>query len=266
MLLISCSYKKPYSFSNTYRKVKENLKKSCIKPHIVVVTSPLGAVPIELEMVYPCAFYDISVTGKWLNEEIERSAAVVQKIFNKGRYKVVASMLNSEDKKILDILRERGIEVLSMEDLINTFDAKNREELTSRFDAALRYQFKDIVFEKTKFKGKYGKFGEILLEDNTTIGKFDFSKGIVELDKEGVEIYAKKGESYIVKLEDFELKGDNIFVGGVVEASECIAPRDFVVCIDSTDMPVCTGFAMVSGKDMCELPHGVAVKVKKKFR
>ena len=33
--------------------------------HEVIITSPLGIVPRELEIVYPAASYDIPVTGIW---------------------------------------------------------------------------------------------------------------------------------------------------------------------------------------------------------
>lgn len=39
--------------------------------HEVIVTSPLGIVPMELEMIYPAAHYDISVTGEWSLDERE---------------------------------------------------------------------------------------------------------------------------------------------------------------------------------------------------
>ncbi|MFX0184181.1 MAG: DUF5591 domain-containing protein, partial [Candidatus Hodarchaeota archaeon] len=69
LIFLPCSAKKPYSQSRShqffYNIIRRNLKR---KRHLideVILTSPLGVVPRNLEYTYPAAHYDIPVTGDW---------------------------------------------------------------------------------------------------------------------------------------------------------------------------------------------------------
>jgi len=89
LLLLPCSARKPYSTSRTHRRIREalnGLKGWKGKVQQVVVTSPLGAVPMELEDLYPASHYDIPVTGEWFPEELEASRELVSSIFRKGSF------------------------------------------------------------------------------------------------------------------------------------------------------------------------------------
>ena len=71
LLLLPCSAKKPYSFSKTHKLFTQQTMKT-INPYIiheVIITSPLGVVPRELETIYPASNYDIGVTGIWDEDE-----------------------------------------------------------------------------------------------------------------------------------------------------------------------------------------------------
>ncbi|EQD56674.1 archaeosine tRNA-ribosyltransferase, partial [mine drainage metagenome] len=71
LLLVPCSKTKPYSRSPSHRRILRTLSEGGRLPaiHVVSLTSPLGAVPQELERVFPAAHYDIPVTGNWDGEE-----------------------------------------------------------------------------------------------------------------------------------------------------------------------------------------------------
>ena len=71
LLLLSCSAKKPYSFSKSHRLYKEKIDSSNnpFLVHEVVITSPIGLVPKELELLYPASTYDIPITGIWEENE-----------------------------------------------------------------------------------------------------------------------------------------------------------------------------------------------------
>ncbi|MGA1872266.1 MAG: DUF5591 domain-containing protein [Thermoplasmatota archaeon] len=89
LLLLPCSARKPYSTSRTHQRIRDALKvirgwRASVQQ--VVVTSPLGAVPMELEDLYPASHYDIPVTGRWFPEELDISRELVSSIFKKGRY------------------------------------------------------------------------------------------------------------------------------------------------------------------------------------
>ncbi|MDG6225575.1 MAG: DUF5591 domain-containing protein [Candidatus Thermoplasmatota archaeon] len=89
LLLLPCSARKPYSASRTHQRIRaqlarvKHLKEACQQ---VVLTSPLGAVPMELDVLYPPSYYDIPVTGEWYPEEIERMKNVVLRIIDSGKF------------------------------------------------------------------------------------------------------------------------------------------------------------------------------------
>src|SRR5207247_5931433 len=75
LVLLPCSARKPYSRSRSHRRFRDAIlaSKDPSSVHEVIVTSPLGLIPRELERFYPARAYDIPVTGDWSRDE----AAVV---------------------------------------------------------------------------------------------------------------------------------------------------------------------------------------------
>src|SRR5207245_1482509 len=63
LLLPPCSARKPYSTSRSHRRFRDAIVASAnpTAVHEVIVTSPLGLIPRELERFYPAGAYDISV-------------------------------------------------------------------------------------------------------------------------------------------------------------------------------------------------------------
>ncbi|HZD43499.1 MAG TPA: DUF5591 domain-containing protein, partial [Methanomicrobiales archaeon] len=74
-VLLPCSAKKPYSLSQSHRRF---LSAMAGRGHALIVTSPLGLVPRELEGVYPAAHYDVPVTGYWDREELAFAASTIE--------------------------------------------------------------------------------------------------------------------------------------------------------------------------------------------
>ena len=68
-LLIPCSARKPYSESKSHKRIIEALGPYRSAFHELIVTSPVGLVPRELESTYPARFYDIPVIGDWYEDE-----------------------------------------------------------------------------------------------------------------------------------------------------------------------------------------------------
>ncbi|UCG90070.1 MAG: DUF5591 domain-containing protein, partial [Candidatus Heimdallarchaeota archaeon] len=75
IIFLPCSAKKPYSRSKSHhifaKVIRRNLKAKRFSVGEVILTSPLGVVPRELEYSFPAAHYDIPVTGEW--SEIEKN-------------------------------------------------------------------------------------------------------------------------------------------------------------------------------------------------
>jgi archaeosine synthase len=65
LLLLPCSAKKPYHISKTHKAFSSAIHTAPHDTlvHEVIVTSPLGIVPRELDFMYPANAYDIPVTG-----------------------------------------------------------------------------------------------------------------------------------------------------------------------------------------------------------
>ena len=87
LVLLPCSERKPYRTSRSHRKFISALKGLPVNQ--IMVTSPLGLVPRELEMQWPAKYYDIPVTGDWNLLEISNIQGMVEKLVKKVGYKVI---------------------------------------------------------------------------------------------------------------------------------------------------------------------------------
>ncbi|MFW9899452.1 MAG: DUF5591 domain-containing protein, partial [Candidatus Thorarchaeota archaeon] len=85
IIILPCSSKKPYSESKSHRQFYKVIRKFPDFPNFqeIILTSPLGAIPRQLENIYPVNSYDISVTGDWDNEEVSIAADMLVKILEK---------------------------------------------------------------------------------------------------------------------------------------------------------------------------------------
>ena len=55
----------------------------------MIVTSPLGLVPRDLEEVWPAGHYDIPVTGDWSIDELERVTSMIDALLENNDYRVI---------------------------------------------------------------------------------------------------------------------------------------------------------------------------------
>ena len=80
VVLLPCSMKKPYSNSKShqkFRKVSRSFQE-------LIITSPFGICPRELENTFPIQSYDVAVTGSWSQDEIDESGKLLEK-YVKGK-------------------------------------------------------------------------------------------------------------------------------------------------------------------------------------
>ena len=75
VVILPCSAKKPYSQSKSHLKFQRTIKRAAGKYysdiHQVIITSPTGVIPREIERIFPAGHYDIPVTGSWDESEIQ---------------------------------------------------------------------------------------------------------------------------------------------------------------------------------------------------
>ena len=114
LLLLPCSARKPYHWSNSHRRFHRTLRSlnNWLALHVVSVTSPLGLVPRELEMLHPAAHYDVGVTGHWDANEREMFGRQLERLRPEDNYKKAVVHAGSASGMLAELLRERGVEVL----------------------------------------------------------------------------------------------------------------------------------------------------------
>lgn len=294
ILLLPCSARKPYSDSKSHKRFTAVIESAMYgmesKVAQVILTSPLGLVPRELERIYPAGQYDIPVTGDWDTEEIEIGAnALVTHLKKFSNSSVVIAhvsggyldIVRAAESKIeqsliyttpegratsrdsLDALEETLLELKE----ILSISAGPRIELEGIVSATADYQFgegagKVLVPEHAKLKGK--PYRLILCRvDGEQVCSYVAESGILSLTLAGGRLLAPLNR-YWVRLEVAKVKGGSIFAVGVQEADYMIRPGDEVIVINGSDEVIAVGRSDMSGREMCELKRGRAVTIRHK--
>jgi archaeosine synthase len=284
LLLLPCSAKKPYSTSRSHLSFKKAIMASGNPNavHEVVVTSPLGVVPKELELIYPAQQYDVPVSGDWDADEISMIKEGVESLLSGNKYDAVVTHLPQDMEFIDEFICSIGIDLektcedkptspRSLSNLENTLNTlispyqkisrKSRriEDLTS----ISRYQFGLVgkkLLENCVIRGRYPNLR--IFKNEMQIGMLTGRRGMISLTIAGAEILAENN-AYCVEIDDFEPKG-SIFAVGVSNADEQIRIGDDVV-VTHNDGVRAVGVALMSPKEMVESTRGEAVKIRHKI-
>ena len=288
LLLLPCSAKKPYHISKTHRAFASAIHTAQHDTlvHEVIVTSPLGMVPRELDACYPANSYDIPVTGEWKCEERAMIRQMVGDLIAQGYDKVICHL--GEDYELVEGLADMECTVVgdptspkSLENLDKALRAAAKgmetvDYLVDRNNLArglLEFQFgreiADLLMDENTYaigKFPYWKFIREDPEDRkrkTQIGMMTPERGMVSLTLEGAEILAAAGYA-TVEIMDFELKG-NLFAVGVQKADPRIRIGDEAVIVCDGEVRG-VGVAEMCGREMTDLKRGIAVKVRHKVK
>ena len=168
LMLLPCSARKPYRMSKSHRKFLDVIGHSAF--HEVMVTSPLGLVPRDLEETWPASHYDIPVSGEWSLDEIRRTKIMLTSLIERKNYHTVinhSSMTfdltgvnyyetrigkSATSREALDKLREIVSEVSK------EYGVKNRKHhkiLLDNFCSIARYKMEnDAWLNDIKIRGK----------------------------------------------------------------------------------------------------------------
>lgn len=168
LILLPCSARKPYRMSNSHRKFLDAIGNSAF--HEVMVTSPLGLVPRDLEETWPASHYDIPVTGDWSLNEIERTKQMLLSLINRHNYHTVINHSSMDfDLDGVDYFATRqGLPATSKEALANLSQVvaevsmnnkirnrKHHKILLDNFSSIARYKMEnDLWLEGVKIRGK----------------------------------------------------------------------------------------------------------------
>ncbi len=280
LLLLPCSAKKPYSFSKSHSFFRRTIQ-STNNPnaiHELIVTSPVGIVPRELELIYPAGNYDIPVTGVWNEDEKHMIKNLLKKYIQKNKYDFVISHLkkdmNDFIKDAIKINEKTCVDhptsnksLEKLKDVLNKASLKYKkvkkpDRAKENILSFASYQFGKKIAENmlkdARIKGRYPY--QKIIKDNKQIGMLVKEKGSISLTLEGAEILYKEKANIVNIADDFILKG-SVFAPGIIDADEDIRIGDEVIVLKKNKL-VAVGSALLNGKSMKELHFGEAVKVR----
>ena len=277
LLLIPCSAKKPYFLSKshqTFRNVLSSVPNSTIVQELII-TSPLGAVPRELELFYPCAQYEIPVTGHWDLEEQAMVRELTAHVASLG-FEQVISHLGSEGDIVMDAVE--CVDTSHGSPTSRDALARLQETLTDACSKQPRTSFpvERAATMAAVARFQFGSGGEALLEGCTVSGNYPYSRissgnkqmglltperGMISLTLDGAERLASKGLN-LVEIEDFDLTG-NLFAKGVKRADPIIRIGDEAIIMRNGQVEG-VGIANMSAAEMTVSERGEAVRVRHK--
>ena len=292
LLLLPCSARKPYSQSQSHRKFISAIFEFGGHIHEVIITSPLGVVPRELEAAYPAAFYDVPVTGYWDAEERFWVGSCVEaylrkNLIERGLYEHVVVHLSGGALEIFKGVAEKlGLEAFytcgdgeeetakrALERLRNCISElcaekkPDKDAKVNMIKAMADYQFGNgvgnlLLGEKAEIRGKYPAYkvfsdGEVLAGVVPEYGLLRLSlNGALRLHKSGFHAYEVRLRGYVPKAKSA------VLAPAVEDADPQIRVNDEVLLKDGEGNLLGVGRARMSGWEMVAAERGVAVEVR----
>jgi archaeosine synthase alpha-subunit len=278
LVLIPCSARKPYSTSSSHRRFREAIWNSgnAHAVHEVIVTSPLGLVPRELELFYPAQDYDIPVTGHWDRDERKMVEDMIRWQVESQGYDMVISHLGDERDIVHDVISDfidtsdgrpgSGASLRKLEETLREQlpddDAKPswRSRAAEDMRAISMFQFGEAGSALTDDVRVRGRWPEMkIFGGDVQRGAMSSHRGMISLTLAGAESIASR-DAYCVHIEDFTPKG-NLFAVGVEDATDDFRIGDDVVIRHGKDIKA-VGVARMTPVEMRTANRGEAVHVR----
>jgi archaeosine synthase len=277
LVLLPCSAKKPYSLSRSHSFFRKAIKDSGVQHlvHEVMITSPMGIVPRELELFFPAQNYDIPVTGHWSKDEISIVQEDLLGLLEKNSYDRIVAHLGSEKDFVCDVV----------DDFVSTSEgaptsagnlSKLKKELSAIGDQQANVQRGQRMAEDmtTRCVYQFGVGGKALMESAEIKGRYPnlkiFSdgiqrgvlvqdKGMISLTLDGAERLSEQN-AYCVQIDDFQPEG-NLFAVGVESADEEIRTGDEAIIRYEKEVRA-VGSAVMNWREMTERDRDEAVRIR----
>ena len=263
-VLLPCSARKPYSRSQSHRRFSAAIDG---RAHELILTSPLGLVPRDLELIYPAAHYDVPVTGYWDREEKYLIAATVAAYFRKHQYRRIIAHLDGGAAEVAEQAAEMAGVILehtchgkptgnaSLTALAGTLGGEKRVR-NDIVRGVASWQFgAEIATRKMMVRGRYPRLS--VTRDHAPLFSVDPGTGLLRPTFQGWELL---GEHYIVNIDDFMPEGD-ILAPGVISVDPEVREGDEVLVRGS--LATATGRAAMGASEMERSSRGIAVRVRK---
>lgn len=281
LVILPCSLGKPYKLSRSHRIMGRVLEETGVRAalHEVMLTSPLGVVPRELEEVYPVAHYDVPVTGHWMRDEEEIIRTQMAALLDKAAYDAVVVHAGQESLDVLrDLLPDTALHTClkhpthpdDLERLKTTllglgiaktdWPARRLADMQS----LLTFQFgAGVARTLTQGATVSGRPPFVKLErDGKQLGTTTPERGVVSLTLDGARVLAdaKRGRVFIG---DFTpKKTSTLFAVGVVGADPDVRPGDEVAVVKPDGTVVACGVAAMDAVSMTHAKRGAAVNLR----
>ncbi len=273
IVLFPCSAKKPYSESKSHKMFNNVLRKFSEFPTFqeIILTSPLGAIPRQLENVYPVNSYDISVTGEWDSEELKISTDMLIELLKKfedevpvvchleGGYREIVNKAKESTKKSIscsdggdNLISREALQSLEnvLREILEKQPSSNQPSVAGsltkswsrKFLKILDYQFKKGAGLKIAPEGfnvkENKKTSQFLLFDPSSkenLGTFKSATGQIYLTIRGAQRLLPLNDlsNYIVFNGD-KISGNTLFRAGILEYSSELIPENHVIVIDES--------------------------------
>ena len=277
LLLIPCSARKPYSLSQSHMRFRRAVWQSGRADivHEVIVTSPLGLVPRELELFYPAKDYDIPVTGHWDRDEKRMAEEMVTWLVASQKYDLVLSHLGDDRESVNSVLKDfvdTSLGSPGSKESLQRLEETLRDQAPARrsgkrhsreledMRSLCRFQFGqagDALCENARIVGRWPNLK--IVKGETQLGMLTGDRGMVSLTIEGARMIAEE-RAYCVEIEDFVPKG-NLFAVGVMNASKEIRIGDDVAVVHGKDVRA-VGVAQMTPVEMELAERGEAVHIR----
>ncbi len=295
IIFLPCSARKPYSQSKSHASfrhvIKRSLKSARHSVMEIILTSPLGVVPRDLEYTFPAAHYDIPVTGDWSNVERNHLAQDLRQLLSKcsdstiligyvkGAEREVLKAVCLEQNRKIHLIGEDITSLTSKEGLFQ-LNLLLKEKLLALPRLKVNNQ---LEFLRTVCDYQFGQgTGNKLIPDTVQIrgrkeiglrvtlnGKhlltFRKSTGLLTLSLEAARLLFGHSEN-IVKFDGDHIQGSTIFANAIKEAHSEIRINDEVIIVNNENEIIATGVAYLPGNLLVSMKHGFGIKIRQKVK
>ena len=221
LLLLPCSARKPYSLSKTHQKFRDATRG--LNAHEVMVTSPLGLVPRDLEEVWPAGHYDIPVTGEWSLDEVEKTQKLLDALIKNNHYDIIIDHsgmgltskgvekidtrgnFSGTSKEGLELLKEGVKQAMKKINAVKLSPTKRKIETYK--SVARKNMLNDNWLDDVQIKGKPPRHK--LEHNGKQIAQWNLERGGFSLSKASINLLGKnKSLREVIIVDDVNLKGD----------------------------------------------------------
>ncbi len=271
-LILPCSAKKPYSLSKTHMKIINEISNYRRYLHELIVTSPVGLVPRELENSYPAGVYDIPVIGIWYDDEKNMMNELLRDYLKNNHYDKIIAYIPDDLEFIKDVLPEDTVFIMGRvtdNDNLNLLKSTLKSVINGNSSYGNRlYDYRAVLsFQFGKWVEKYlndirivnNFHQDMVLKDKKILFVYNDKLGKFTITKESAKFFLENNK-FNVAIDDFK-PTSNVYSVGVRDATDDIKPFDEVILTYSNEIRG-VGTAMMPYRAMIDLNKGIAVKVR----